>query len=337
MREDHLKSREELEREVEVMAERIASLSAAVLRLGSSLELATVLQEAADSALALSRHAQEAHEAIRPTDFSRTPDSLAGRIAGDAAELYALIWQRAVTSQMAAARLDRVRVGLATEAGDIALAATGSRTVLDGFLRDWREGGGEDGDEDDADIAGERAFVSEVSPSGASPARRALHRGGAGAKASCRTVARSRLEPSRSTAALSVAMRSPRTSISRSSSSQLFNRSSPIAVAESAGRRRLPKAPVTGAGRRNSSCEIFSISLELSLLCPIYTQLSHNCPAICSGLSRSSAIDTTDLRGSRWNSKDRTRRLATQSCRWPTATGPGYDRNRAEPGFMRRF
>jgi len=120
------------------------------------------------------RHAQEAHEAIRPTDFSRTPESLAGRIAGNAAELYALIWQRAVASQMAAARLDRVRGELATEGGDIVLAATGSRTVFDGFLRVWREGGGEDGDEDGADIAGERplpemargerAFVSEVRP-----------------------------------------------------------------------------------------------------------------------------------------------------------------------------
>ncbi|MCY4504169.1 MAG: GAF domain-containing protein, partial [Alphaproteobacteria bacterium] len=48
-----MKSRDELEREVEVLAERIATLSAAVLRLGSSLELATVLQEAADSARVL--------------------------------------------------------------------------------------------------------------------------------------------------------------------------------------------------------------------------------------------------------------------------------------------
>ena len=48
-------------------------------------------------------HTQEAHEAIRPTDFARTPESLAERISGDAADLYALIWQRAVASQMAAA------------------------------------------------------------------------------------------------------------------------------------------------------------------------------------------------------------------------------------------
>ncbi|MCY4555685.1 MAG: hypothetical protein OXF79_04760, partial [Chloroflexi bacterium] len=50
-----MKSREELQREVEVLGERIATLSAAVLRLGSSLDLATVLQEAADSARKLTR------------------------------------------------------------------------------------------------------------------------------------------------------------------------------------------------------------------------------------------------------------------------------------------
>lgn len=53
IREGRLKSRDELAREVEVLGERIAALSAAVLRLGSSLDLATVLQEAADSARAL--------------------------------------------------------------------------------------------------------------------------------------------------------------------------------------------------------------------------------------------------------------------------------------------
>ena len=55
VREVHLKSRDELEREVEVLGERISTLSAAVLRLGSSLDLDTVLQEAADSARALTR------------------------------------------------------------------------------------------------------------------------------------------------------------------------------------------------------------------------------------------------------------------------------------------
>ncbi|MDD9990827.1 MAG: type I DNA topoisomerase [Rhodospirillales bacterium] len=120
------------------------------------------------------RNAQEAHEAIRPTVFSRTPESLARRIGGDAAELYALIWQRAVASQMAAARLNRARVELVSEGGDIVLEGTGSRIVFEGFLRVWRE----DSDEDDAGdggaleserplpemAEGERVFVTEVRP-----------------------------------------------------------------------------------------------------------------------------------------------------------------------------
>ena len=114
------------------------------------------------------RNAREAHEAIRPTDFSRTPESLAGRIGEDAAALYALIWQRVVASQMAAAKVDRTRVELAPEAGDIVLAATGERTVFDGFLRVWREGGDEDGGAVERErplpgmAEGERVFVSEV-------------------------------------------------------------------------------------------------------------------------------------------------------------------------------
>ena len=119
---------------------------------------------------ARARNAQEAHEAIRPTDFSRTPESLAGRIGEDEAGLYALIWQRAVASQMAPARLDRARVELVSEDGGIALAAAGSRIVFEGFLRIWREGGGEDGDEAGGErplpemAEGERAFVAEVRP-----------------------------------------------------------------------------------------------------------------------------------------------------------------------------
>ena len=114
------------------------------------------------------RRTQEAHEAIRPTDFSLAPESLAGRIGEDAAALYALVWQRAVASQMAAARVERTRVELAPEAGDVALAATGERTVFDGFLRVWREGVDEDGGTVERErplpgmAQGERVFVSEV-------------------------------------------------------------------------------------------------------------------------------------------------------------------------------
>ena len=111
--------------------------------------------------------AQEAHEAVRPTVFARTPRTLAGRIGEDEARLYALIWTRAVASRMAAARLDHVRVDLVSEAADIVLGAAGSVTAFDGFLRVYREGRDDDaGDDTDLRLpamkARERVFVSEV-------------------------------------------------------------------------------------------------------------------------------------------------------------------------------
>ena len=116
------------------------------------------------------RNVQEAHEAIRPTDLARTPDAVEGRLGEGVAGLYALIWKRAVASQMAAARLDRVRVELASESGDVVLTASGSQTRFDGFLRIYREGRDEDGGDVESERAlpamaqGERAFVTEVGP-----------------------------------------------------------------------------------------------------------------------------------------------------------------------------
>ena len=111
---------------------------------------------------------QEAHEAIRPTDLARTPEAVEGRLGEDEAALYALVWRRAVASQMTAARLDRVRVELAAESGDLVLTASGSQTLFDGFLRVYREGRDEDSGDDEhertlpAMATGERAFVTEV-------------------------------------------------------------------------------------------------------------------------------------------------------------------------------
>ena len=52
-------------------------------------------------------NAREAHEAIRPTEFTRTPEALAGTLGEDEARLYGLIWRRALASRMAAARSGR--------------------------------------------------------------------------------------------------------------------------------------------------------------------------------------------------------------------------------------
>ena len=95
------------------------------------------------------RHAQEAHEAIRPTDFARSPETLAGRLDRAAVQLYGLIRNRALASQMAAARFDRVRVEIAPEGTeDIGLAAGGELMVFDGHLRVWCEAGAPDIEEE---------------------------------------------------------------------------------------------------------------------------------------------------------------------------------------------
>ncbi|HVQ09131.1 MAG TPA: type I DNA topoisomerase [Allosphingosinicella sp.] len=89
------------------------------------------------------KNAQEAHEAIRPTDFSR---DRAG--SGDHARLYELIWKRALASQMASARLERTSAELADGTGQHALRATGQVVLFPGFLALYEEGRDDAEDED---------------------------------------------------------------------------------------------------------------------------------------------------------------------------------------------
>ena len=95
------------------------------------------------------KNAQEAHEAIRPTDFSRRP----GRADSDAERLYALIWNRTVASQMASAKLERTTVELYDDDGRHGLKATGQVVITPGFLALYTEGRDEEpgkgGEEDD--------------------------------------------------------------------------------------------------------------------------------------------------------------------------------------------
>jgi len=84
------------------------------------------------------KNAQEAHEAIRPTDVTRTPDSPARDLNGDQRRLYELIWKRAVASQMQSAELDQVAVDV-TDGKGVRLRATGSIVAFDGFLKLYRE------------------------------------------------------------------------------------------------------------------------------------------------------------------------------------------------------
>ncbi len=96
------------------------------------------------------KNAQEAHEAIRPTDFSRTPDQVAHALNPEQRRLYELIWKRAVASQMQSAEFDQVVVEIADPAKPAGpkLRANGSILAFDGFLKLYREDV-EDGEDDD--------------------------------------------------------------------------------------------------------------------------------------------------------------------------------------------
>jgi len=90
------------------------------------------------------KNAQEAHEAIRPTDIDRKPAYIAPNLDRDQRRLYELIWKRTIASQIASALLDQVTVGIADPMGRLRLRATGSVVVFDGFLALYQE------DRDDA-------------------------------------------------------------------------------------------------------------------------------------------------------------------------------------------
>jgi DNA topoisomerase-1 len=97
------------------------------------------------------KNAQEAHEAIRPTDFSLRPAEAKSILDSDQAKLYELIWLRTVASQMESGELERTTVDIAAKAGarTIDLRATGTVIKFDGFLTLYQEGEDDAADEGD--------------------------------------------------------------------------------------------------------------------------------------------------------------------------------------------
>ncbi|MBS0985726.1 type I DNA topoisomerase [Acetobacter thailandicus] len=85
------------------------------------------------------KNAQEAHEAVRPTNVSLSPATVAPHLTSDQRRLYELIWKRAVASQMASATLDQVAVDIADHSAKTILRANGSVITFDGFLRLYTE------------------------------------------------------------------------------------------------------------------------------------------------------------------------------------------------------
>ena len=90
------------------------------------------------------KNAQEAHEAIRPTDFSRSRAA-----SGDHARLYELVYNRALASQMASARLERTTVELTDGTGRAVLRASGQVVLFPGFLALYEEGRDEKADDEE--------------------------------------------------------------------------------------------------------------------------------------------------------------------------------------------
>ena len=81
------------------------------------------------------KNAQEAHEAIRPTDIMRAPDTLKKYLSPDQHKLYDLIWSRALSSQMKSAKFDRNTITITSEDNETICKASGSVIKFDGFLK----------------------------------------------------------------------------------------------------------------------------------------------------------------------------------------------------------
>lgn len=95
------------------------------------------------------KNAQEAHEAIRPTDAARLPAEMRQYLNTEQFKLYDLIWKRTVASQMADARLAQTGVDIPGDGGNIVFRATGTVVEFPGFLKLYEEGRDEAKDDDD--------------------------------------------------------------------------------------------------------------------------------------------------------------------------------------------
>ncbi len=90
------------------------------------------------------KNAQEAHEAIRPTDVIRTPQSIKKYLSTDQNKLYDLIWSKALSSQMQSAKFDRNTITITSNDNDTICKASGSVLKFDGFLKIYNNQGKDD-------------------------------------------------------------------------------------------------------------------------------------------------------------------------------------------------
>lgn len=114
------------------------------------------------------KNAQEAHEAIRPTDPMRRPTDVAHALDKDELKLYELIWRRTIASQMESAQMERTTVTICSADKRAELRATGTVVTFDGFLSVYQEG--KDDEDDEAEtllpkmVEGENIALQDVMP-----------------------------------------------------------------------------------------------------------------------------------------------------------------------------
>ena len=113
------------------------------------------------------KNAQEAHECIRPTNVNLTPKNIKQYITGEEYKLYEIIWQRAVSSQMASAILDQVAIDITSEDKQVSLRANGSTIKFPGMYKVYQEAKDDDKDEEKETILpvmneGEKLNLKEV-------------------------------------------------------------------------------------------------------------------------------------------------------------------------------
>lgn len=134
---------------VTIIAEAVAEIRKEIERSHSKRFVAPFVREYTAKA----KNAQEAHEAIRPTDITRLPASVRKYLKKEEAELYELIWKRTLASQMASAELEQTTAEITVAGRDgttYGLRATGSVMQFEGFLKLYSEGRDDDPEDDES-------------------------------------------------------------------------------------------------------------------------------------------------------------------------------------------
>ncbi|MGE3831511.1 MAG: type I DNA topoisomerase [Parvibaculaceae bacterium] len=132
---------------IQMAGEAIAATRNAILKVFGEPYLPSVPRHYTSKA----KNAQEAHEAIRPTDLMRLPQNIRKALDPDQFALYELIWKRTIASQMESAELERTTVDLSAKGSDgkaYGFRANGSVIKFDGFLKLYQEGLDDEEDED---------------------------------------------------------------------------------------------------------------------------------------------------------------------------------------------